>query len=1520
MLPTGTVCAAQCTQRAGGRTVGVLPWGPLLFVCVVGNSSAADSERVVTGSWAAVPSQLRSAPVDAPVPASLSGAIATACIPLTVTASPGALRLDACGVVRRLVWPALALDPSVPLSLSAATVGRAWSNGSFAMEAAGQAAAATGVLFAPVPRYHIAVVAVPATRSHVDASCVLEEALLSDVSGHVNEHVFRVDDVRAALGDRPASCNGSPPPAAWNVSLRVDALAWDAALSAAASPAVVVAAAAASTPVAFGSAVVLSDGALSLRPVGGGAEACRVVLPSWTMLSSTGLAPSAVVRSGGAVTVSDALPPVVLTLSAPVAPATGETLSASCGLAASLPGLVQLTARSTAISQAGNASLVLSGLFQAGGQLPEPARRLRLTCNVSRSVPAGVFPAYAADVTVSQPLYFLPARWPLFENAIVHYYGDVPDVRALALSDDRLAAATEPLAFAITTPTSVNVTLVGDTRHWLREDAVGQFSRETTVYVGGVACRTFPDEAPRDGSRLKFRMPRFDEVCASPNASTCAVALAVRNSLTADLAVQVACPPFCPDGLPKSAAGLPLAIGIASAASASNRSTRRRLSAATRTSVVVPAAAAPSELSAFAAEPADAPPYEMDLELRVTYVSECLNGTFTDVRLPVCSNASDPRSYSCALGSRDECVTCPSFALCPGGGRMLPRPGFFVASLSSLDITPCAPPGDRCLGWNASSNAVACAPRFRPRSPGCGACADLHFPTLDGDCAPCRAAVTVDGAILSAIGIVLGVIVGVVVALVGGAWLAIRVMDGGTVKNVVQRGVQLLVILVTGMQVQVVVSERANSGLPGFITELYSYLQIFTFTNLGIHPACAGKYGVFRVQLSLFLAASVLLALQLCLLVNWRRTLGCTCCGLRKREIRALLAPAVVEPRDIPDSALDSALDEPSTQQSGARASVLACCRAPASGTRSQRRLELQRASEQKKRSELLAAQPWHVRLGVAYAQRKPQLRRLLFTVSTLMFPAVVGNILQAVHCVPRDVRVRDYRNMGQDGTTLRTLGIAQRPSLQLNGATGQLAADADAERVIRVRVLARDPFFVCAEGEHRLVNSWALCLLVVYVVLQPLATFFLSRAALARLVADTCADEHHQALEADRARQRAYLDDAGVGVAFVFRKLNVMLCCGGRRYVRAQGAALGADAAAAAQAAAPAPTFDSHNPLRPASAPTAAAAPTPSSSPAGPIVTADDLVDRAVLGGKCADSAVEFFVRNDFRATRFWVRHVELALLLLLTVANKAWPQPAGIDARIGSIILRACLTWSAIGAAALVYAAQQPFTPENAFMRNVKLMHFLVIAVLESVNLVNSMILTRRCQSLEAISLTECKETSLTGTAGPLEASLSLPRLVDAQAALSVISFILALLFFAVAFGSFGLALYDSIEREASEQHHEAVTAAAAALQRPDGVGALAPSTARLSSAAAAVKKRQVVRVHLREDAASSEQHGDDEGATAEEGEHAAPTKPEALARAKTVLAVSRRKLGAGALTGTSMRGDFGAKAARQAGASQT
>lgn len=61
-------------------------------------------------------------------------------------------------------------------------------------------------------------------------------------------------------------------------------------------------------------------------------------------------------------------------------------------------------------------------------------------------------------------------------------------------------------------------------------------------------------------------------------------------------------------------------------------------------------------------------------------------------------------------------------ALCPGGFRAWPRAGYYSASQSLPDVTPCAPPlpSERCRGWDIASGQTSCGPAYRQvRGPLC---------------------------------------------------------------------------------------------------------------------------------------------------------------------------------------------------------------------------------------------------------------------------------------------------------------------------------------------------------------------------------------------------------------------------------------------------------------------------------------------------------------------------------------------------------------------------------------------------------------------------------------------------------------------------------------------------------------------------------------------------------------------------------------------------------------------------------
>ena len=93
------------------------------------------------------------------------------------------------------------------------------------------------------------------------------------------------------------------------------------------------------------------------------------------------------------------------------------------------------------------------------------------------------------------------------------------------------------------------------------------------------------------------------------------------------------------------------------------------------------------------------------------YAEACsASGVYTDPASGACTNTSSPLYPLCAFGSGSNCQPCPANALCPGGPRCWPLPGFWVAVESSPSVLPCALPGAaaKCTGWSSALGQTKC--------------------------------------------------------------------------------------------------------------------------------------------------------------------------------------------------------------------------------------------------------------------------------------------------------------------------------------------------------------------------------------------------------------------------------------------------------------------------------------------------------------------------------------------------------------------------------------------------------------------------------------------------------------------------------------------------------------------------------------------------------------------------------------------------------------------------------------------
>lgn len=1554
---------ASTDPQATALPAAVVQWGPGSFACDV----TAPAGNV----W-------RSIPADNP-PGNASSANASAlapiyCVPVITQLNVSSSDADTCGDLGRVEWAAPGLRQITAQTLRAAgiisapytvTTGglvngaglvaslRPWgvAGSDYRPEALGQFDALQRALLSPLGSYrvdaHLAVnasspcYAAASSTGPIPGRLATVVGLLS-ASSSTEEAVFRLDTLVSQLASRAGLASGvstgiiTVPTSGGGTCSEPRLSVWLQVVPMQAPNA-------SFAPTLAGDIIVNASSASGMAFASGPVQQCAIV----DLVLSSPLGASAPIDRAspaagsdrGTLILTDALPPLSLSLLLPENVGVGERLSVSC--ASSAPHLAVVSPASITLGR-GDTPLpfTVSPVFQGSNELSGSVVSLRVSCAVSSTHAADAFPAYAPFSTRSLPLAYAYASWPLLRNALVQYSigNDThPGTQkwvldpSLPFQPRQASPATAQAApFEIVLNKATNVTLYGDGLYWL--SAGPHFSARTRVLVGSHPCEML--DVAADGSWARFTTPSYETACGSattqrpcthrltvqnPLNLTSAAAIAAGSGSTSaviDLSLSMSCPPFCPDGVLGNVSARPLPYAVVSNGSIVQLpSTTQSVSGGFRV-------AALSDGGGVSSGPGG---LQSSTGYGVQYVQEC-QGDYVSPLDPsgACRNESDSNSYRCAWGQGKDCKPCPINAVCPGGYRQWPRPGHYSPGETSAIVT-CQPPAlKRCARWDPALGAVQCGEGYRQGSVGCSSCADKYFPTLDGACDRCPSPGDPRPVVVAVV-VLLIVLLAVAGTVTGLSYLMIRSLGGGSIGGALKRSLDLMVWLFTVVQVQVAVGKAASTGLPDWLRAFYALLNVFNFEPYGFHPSCiSGSDGPFLSIIVLFSATIALLVAQLALHVNYRRLCGLDHCGLGRKRSAELLPPGErpTSLRLTPEqrvmlahaAALRSAdrSASPGFTRAGstvAYANPLSLAQEaeghdPAAGrlrrfasslrtttTRlartASRRLVQRRRAAVSAREAAIRALPTAQRWGARADSAKPLLRRLVFMLLTLLYPSVTSGVMSNLHCETRRVTVAVYRTMGGDGSTLRVLGIpVDAPTVNLSDPASlalylQGRADPNAATEIDVSVLHRDPFLVCMEGSHRGVAGLSIALLVLFVIGYPFGTLLYLRKRVREYVIDVPrtagggglnaasaaiaqAQRYAGAEESDSHRQWAYVMDAKGGLVKAYRTAAVLLCCAGKRYTGSMGKRRravadlaggpgggGAGVTARIAAASRRVLFLS-NPMANAAHPGQVGAQTvgiggtvvaranpaalalpgtisapnsarasdglPASGDEKAVTTADDVVDACP--SLVMDHSLSHWTGSDYRPSRYWFRHVELALLFCLNAIIELYPSDRD---RYGS----ALLVWTALAVAIGYYLAQEPFRRGDYWKHVAKISHLCLMVTITGLNLATLLVNAHQLKGGFARAPTPAGDAPLS----PCETGqnyanvdLELFNLCATRQALAVATFAFSMLFFVVLIGGFVWSLYEGIDAEVTADKQAAIEAYGHAATTP-GAGAGAP-----------------------------------------------------------------------------------------------
>lgn len=479
------------------------------------------------------------------------------------------------------------------------------------------------------------------------------------------------------------------------------------------------------------------------------------------------------------------------------------------------------------------------------------------------------------------------------------------------------------------------------------------------------------------------------------------------------------------------------------------------------------------------------------------FVSLKCMGNFTDPISGYCTNASHPLSHFCAWGTGTHCRYCPRGALCPGGWRLWPRPGFWVASEKSSAVIECAPPDAevRCPGWYEGMDlskvvfpmrnnvpsieyGFPCGAGYKPTSPGCFSCERGFFRANDGRCEACPVHTNSFAKFRPFLYFLSGLF---------GLYLSIFILvyivqrkEIRSIKDSANRTVAFAVWAWTALQIIIQLSKGVQPGMPAWLLRFYSVLSMLQFEGISEHPDCNPNSFPFLSQMIQFSIVSTFLLLFLFL-----------------EKINTYLFKRLHVSND-------------SIRSVGGFYDISTSLNALVA--LDWKAVHLRNQLLQRMKQHLEAPVTRSVIGGVRYYSfpipSRAKMRALerytgLFTrlslkVLTLLYPLVSSSVVDALTCDTMPMTVRSYLTISKNGSMLsRTFGFSQQLITALqrgySNTIDYSSLVTHYEMPLEVSVLRSNPNYVCWESPHSTLAIYSILVLITYLVGYPWSSYVLA-------------------------------------------------------------------------------------------------------------------------------------------------------------------------------------------------------------------------------------------------------------------------------------------------------------------------------------------------------------------------------------------------------------------------------------------